>query len=330
VNSKTYTRKYAYNGSNIIAEYDGSNVLLAKYTHSPLSADDLLAADISSQGVAAGISNQSGVLYYLKDYQNTVTEIANEAGIIIQKFEYSSFGEIQKIKDGSDNAFTFNKAPVKTSFTYTGREFEPETGLYYYRARYYDSSNGRFLQQDPDPGVLKNPVSVFNKYIYTNNKPTYMVDPDGRFPWLVIAAISLAVTAFENNKKGGNFLGQFAVNFAVSSLMYLAGVQLGGAEFSATATWQQSLWTASKSLATSSVVRAAAWEAQSRRIASDGTTFAFAFLYGVGDNYKAKELNWESVSTAIGNTLTFPNPSPSSIEGSNIQIPKTGDLNDGN
>ncbi|OYZ14931.1 MAG: hypothetical protein B7Y39_17030, partial [Bdellovibrio sp. 28-41-41] len=180
VNSKAYTRKFAYNGSNIIAEYDGNNALLAKYTHSPLSADDVLAADISSQGVNAGISNQSGVLYYLKDHQNSVTEIANEAGNVVQKFEYSSFGEIQKIKDGSDNVVSFNQAPVKTSFTYTAREFESETGLYFYRARYYDSSNGRFLQQDPNPGKLVNPITTTNKYTYSGNNPVLYRDPNGK------------------------------------------------------------------------------------------------------------------------------------------------------
>ncbi|MBU2540805.1 MAG: hypothetical protein KJ593_02785 [Candidatus Omnitrophica bacterium] len=33
-------------------------------------------------------------------------------------------------------------------YTYTGRELDPESGLYYYRARYYDASIGRFLQED--------------------------------------------------------------------------------------------------------------------------------------------------------------------------------------
>lgn len=219
VNSKTYTRKYAYNGSNIIAEYDGSNALLAKYTHSPLSADDVLAADISSQGVSAGISNQSGVLYYLKDHQNSVAEIADEAGNIIQKFEYSSFGEIQKIKNGSDNVVSFNQAPVKTSFTYTGREFEPETGLYYYRARHYDASNGRFLQADPDPGVLRRPSSIVNKFVYADNRPTLLTDPNGKFPLfaaIVVAGVVGGIFGGYNATRNGmSFWSGFASGAAI-------------------------------------------------------------------------------------------------------------------
>tara|TARA_B110001454_G_scaffold101549_1_gene95925 strand:- start:21165 stop:22202 length:1038 start_codon:yes stop_codon:yes gene_type:complete len=236
VNSKAYTRKFAYNGSNIIAEYDGNNALLAKYTHSPLSADDLLAAEISSQGVSAGVSNQSGVLYYLKDHQNSVTEIANEAGNVIQKFEYSSFGEIQKIKDGSDNVVSFNQAPVKTSFTYSAREFEPETGLYFYRARYYDSSNGRFLQQDLDPGNLETQNSIVNKYTYVGNIPTMYSDPSGKVAQFLVyafiaAVISTAIQVTFSEDKRKNPFETFVSNFAMALIFAGAGDLLFGAEY---------------------------------------------------------------------------------------------------
>src|SRR5208283_5756072 len=40
--------------------------------------------------------------------------------------------------------------PVITQpFTYAGREYDPESGLYYYRARYYDPTEGRFISKDP-------------------------------------------------------------------------------------------------------------------------------------------------------------------------------------
>jgi RHS repeat-associated protein len=37
----------------------------------------------------------------------------------------------------------------ENSYTYTGREWDKETGLYYYRARYYDPMEGRFISKDP-------------------------------------------------------------------------------------------------------------------------------------------------------------------------------------
>ena len=62
-------------------------------------------------------------------------------------------------------------------FTYTGREYDAETGLYYYRARYYDAEVGRFLGRDP--------VGRFGKrslYVYVHNNAVNMLDRLGLFP----------------------------------------------------------------------------------------------------------------------------------------------------
>jgi RHS repeat-associated protein len=72
-------------------------------------------------------------------------------------------------------------------YTYTGREYDPETGLYYYRARYYDPATGRFLQQDPI-GFASGDV---NLYGYVGNNPINFIDPSGLIhynkkpPWTV-------------------------------------------------------------------------------------------------------------------------------------------------
>lgn len=53
-------------------------------------------------------------------------------------YDYDSFGNFEVAVEGIDNPYT-----------YIGREHDAESGLYYYRARHYDPSTGRFLQQDP-------------------------------------------------------------------------------------------------------------------------------------------------------------------------------------
>jgi len=66
---------------------------------------------------------------------------------------------------------------IVNNFRYTGREFDTETNLYYYRVRYYDPATGRFLSGDPlgfFPGV--------NFYAYANNSPISLFDPWGLCP----------------------------------------------------------------------------------------------------------------------------------------------------
>lgn len=73
---------------------------------------------------------------------------------------YDSFGNL-----------VASSGSIVNNFLYTGRESDPETSLYYYRARYYDLSAGRFLSGDPvgfNAGV--------NFYSYVGNSPTMLVD----------------------------------------------------------------------------------------------------------------------------------------------------------
>lgn len=58
---------------------------------------------------------------------------------------------------------------------FTGREYDAETGLYYYRARHYDPGTGRFIQSDP-LGLAAGDV---NLYAYTWNDPANWTDPSG-------------------------------------------------------------------------------------------------------------------------------------------------------
>jgi RHS repeat-associated protein len=84
----------------------------------------------------------------------------------VQTYQYDSFGK-QTASSGS----------LTNPFQYTARELDPETSLYYYRARYYDQTAGRFLSEDP---VGFNGGANFYAYVYNN--PVLFVDPSGLQP----------------------------------------------------------------------------------------------------------------------------------------------------
>ncbi len=80
-------------------------------------------------------------------------------------YEYDVYGQVAASDPNHPNRFLF-----------TGREFDKETGLYYYRARYYNPTIGRFLQTDPigyEDGL--------NMYTYCSNNPSAFSDPSGLY-----------------------------------------------------------------------------------------------------------------------------------------------------
>jgi len=218
----------------------------------------------------------------------------------------SSFGRIIAVTDAAGNDIAANPV-LKTSFTFTGREYDSDTNLYFLRARFLDASTGRFLQQDPEPGKLSGPLSVINKYIYTGNNPISFVDPSGRFAWLLIALIALGETAYQNNIHGGNFLEQFAVNFAAIALAsWIGGNIFSGTEF--TGTVGNTFWQAGQSLATQAALNSTLWELDNRHIINKDLGRLLAFAGGA--YMGADSANGISVNQAAGNVLTSGSPNP--------------------
>lgn len=119
---------------------------------------------------------------YITNFVNSFVSERNdsdESEFKVQHYEYSSFGKLALITDGNGNDVTQNP-PIEPYFSYTGREYDRESGLYYYRARSYDANVGRFLQIDPDPGYLNRPLTFTSQYIYVLNGPVNFTDPSGR------------------------------------------------------------------------------------------------------------------------------------------------------
>ena len=94
---------------------------------------------------------------------------------MVEEYRYNAFGKTY-IRDGkSDNWREFKESRIGNVRLFTGREYDEEIGLYYYRARYYSADLGRFISRDPI-GTADN----INLYTYVGNSPVGFVDPMGR------------------------------------------------------------------------------------------------------------------------------------------------------
>jgi len=101
--------------------------------------------------------------YYEADGLGSVTSLTSSSSALATTYTYDSFGEL-----------TNSTGSLQNPFRYTAREFDTETNLYYYRARYYDASVGRFVSEDPirfDGGP--------DFYVYVAENPINYIDPSG-------------------------------------------------------------------------------------------------------------------------------------------------------
>jgi len=152
------TTRYIYDNEDILLELDVNDNIKARYTHGP-GIDEPLSVKRDTNG--------DGVLdttyYYHRDGLGSITTMTNSAGSVVQSYTYDAFGNI-----------TNQTGAVENSYTYTGREWDNEAGLYYYRVGYYDANVGRFINEDP-----RRFLGGVNFYPYVGNSPMNRVDPFG-------------------------------------------------------------------------------------------------------------------------------------------------------
>jgi RHS repeat-associated protein len=147
--------RFAYDGQNAWADLDGSGQLQDRHLY--FAGVDQLAARLAGDGTVA---------WYLTDRQGSVVGLTDRGGSLVDQYQYDGFGGIISESDPSWG----------DRYTYTGREYDAATGLYYNRARYYDAATGRFLSQDP----LGFDAGDNNWYRYVGNDPLNATDPTGK------------------------------------------------------------------------------------------------------------------------------------------------------
>ena len=102
--------------------------------------------------------------FYHADHLGSIRAVTNAAGLAVNSYSYDAYGNFESRSETVTNPYAF-----------TGREYDAESGLFYYRARYYDANTGRFTQEDP----IGFGGGDRNLYRYVFNNPINSIDPTG-------------------------------------------------------------------------------------------------------------------------------------------------------
>jgi RHS repeat-associated protein len=151
--------RYMLSGSEEVADLNADRSLIARYISG--AAIDERVAQIDANGAITFMHN---------DKQNSVIAISDAVGNPVVRRGYGTYGET----DPAQMVGTTSAGTSPHPFGYTGRRWDPDLGLYYYRARWYDPQLGTFLQTDPIGSL-----DYVNLYSYVGAEPGNATDPTG-------------------------------------------------------------------------------------------------------------------------------------------------------
>ncbi len=139
---------YLYDGLNVVQEEEGGTAI------------PVLNGPGIDRRIARGTAENRR--YLVTDHLNNTRALTDAGGNVVQSYDYDAYGFSSQDPQGVENPYQ-----------YTGRERD-RSGLYYYRARFYDPQTGRFISEDPI-GL----AGGVNAYTYVNGNPVSFVDPHG-------------------------------------------------------------------------------------------------------------------------------------------------------
>ncbi len=196
------TEYYYYAGQQMIETRNGTGDATRQFVFGTQYVDEPIRMDVDTGDDGNCTDGSSRFYYYHQDANYNVVALTDDtagmgyAGDVAQFYLYDAYGRLHPYATADGTAAQELLLPilepaagveVPNPFTYAGRFHDVETGLYYYRARHYHASLGRFAQRDP-LAFVANQFDVgahyldgTNLYDYGRSSPLKARDPLGMF-----------------------------------------------------------------------------------------------------------------------------------------------------
>ncbi|MCI0558151.1 MAG: RHS repeat-associated core domain-containing protein, partial [Nitrososphaera sp.] len=134
---------------------------------------------------------ENGTLYFLaNDHLGSTSIVIDTNGVKISEMRYKPWGETR-----------YELGNLPTDYQYTGQRNNEEIGLYYYGARWYDTTLGRFAQADTNIPAHQG-AQGWDRYAYVNNNPIQFTDSSGQWIETAFDIFSLGMTINDIRNEG--------------------------------------------------------------------------------------------------------------------------------
>ena len=207
-----------YNGTDNDDYVNGEGFCCDDGSLEAAQAEAVAQANALDDNFQEGDAYENLQFYYHADHLGSTSYITNLDGDVVQHIEYVPFGEV--FIEERNNKWN-------TPYLFNAKEFDEETGLYYYGARYYDPRLSLWMSTDP----LQENYPNVSSYTYCHENPLNMIDPDGcgdyytnKGVWLGTDNKKDDLTYLASEKKNGKFINAIKLGIAHSDFKRLANI----------------------------------------------------------------------------------------------------------
>lgn len=195
------TTIYYYDAQQVIEEKNAADLLVQQYVYGNYIDEPLvLDRNLDTDNSAIGLGDQR--LFYHQNNLMNVYALTDPNSTIVEGALYDAYGRNAIYQPGSNGTVDFGgddeitsgePSKVNNPYLFTGRRFDSESGLYFYRNRYFDKDLGRFISRDLE-GCWGDRRNLGNGYTYVGNNSLNYSDPLGLEETIVLPDETIIIT----------------------------------------------------------------------------------------------------------------------------------------